>query len=68
VEKDWQGYCSYKCNMETAKKIHESLQKGEKDNHYGVYWNDWIVLWMDDYNMTGKSEISFILNIGSFVL
>jgi hypothetical protein len=38
--------------METAKKIHESLQKRAKNNHYGVYWNDWIVLWMDDYNMT----------------
>ena len=52
MEKDWQGYRSYKCNMETAKKIHESLQKRAKNNHYGVYWNDWIVLWMDDYNMT----------------
>ena len=38
--------------MEITKKIHESLQKGEKNNHYGVYWNDWIVLRMDDYNMT----------------
>jgi len=38
--------------METAKKIHESLQKGEKDNHHSVCWNDWGILWMDDYNMT----------------
>ena len=38
--------------METAKKVYESLQKRAKNNYYGVYWNDWIVLWMDDYNMT----------------
>ena len=54
MEKDWQGYRGNKRNMETAKKVHESLQKGEKNNHYGVYWNDWNILWMDDTNMKSK--------------
>jgi len=54
--------------METAKKVHESLQKRAKNNHYGVYWNDWIVLRLDDCDMTKPLEISLILNIRSFVL
>ena len=68
MEKDWQGYHSYKCNLEIAKKVHESLKKREKDYDIYICWNDWVVLRMDDCDMTGKSEISFILNIGSFVL
>ena len=68
MEKDWQRYSSYKRNLEIAKKIHESLKKGEKDYDICICWNDWGVLWMDDCDLTGKLEISFILNIGSFVL
>jgi len=54
--------------LEIAKKVHESLKKREKDYDIYICWNDWVVLRMDDCDMTGKSEISFILNIGSFVL
>ena len=38
--------------MEITKKIHESLQKREKNNDYGICWNDWVVLWLDDTHMT----------------
>ena len=68
MEKDRTRYCGYQFHLETAKKIHESLKEGAKDYDICICWNDWTLLRMDDCDMTEKLEISFILNIGSFVL
>ena len=54
MEKDWKRHRSYKCNLETSKKIYESLKKGKKNYDYSIYWNDWNILWMDDTNMKSK--------------
>ena len=51
--------------METAKKIHESFQKGEKNYDCGICWVDWVVLWMDDNDMNESIKISFIVTIWS---
>ena len=51
MEKDRKRYGGYQFHMETAKKVHEPLKKGEKDYDYGFCRNDWGVLRMDDTDM-----------------
>jgi len=60
VEKNRKGHGNYQFHMEVAKKIHESLKKAEKINDFGFCWNDWVILWMDDYNL--KSHTLFKLH------
>ena len=60
--------------METAKKIHESIKKGEKNYDCSICWNDWDILWMDDYHMTlynminENQKISFIRSMEKQIL
>ena len=48
--------------MEVTKKIHESLKKREKNNDYGICWNEWCVLWLDDTHMNNLESTDLFEN------